>query len=196
MNLDKTPNIGTKPTIQKQISDITTIKDERTENYDNDSYTTKRGHETNFSAKGGSILEEYEMMNIVTNNSKVAQKQQNQLEDSIEQSIFNLKESAYRICLKHGLSDEVAMIEQEEHRLNQLIAEEQTMSAYGSIMDSIAQEGPRGDPLNNRLNQNYSQKTIDKDQELLETRSKNHYITRDQNKKNQQLLFNVTNRLF
>lgn len=63
-------------------------------------------------------------------------------------------------------------------------------------MDSIAQEGPRGDPLNNRLNQNYSQVTIEKGQELLETRSKNHYITRDQNKKNQQLLFNVTNRLF
>ena len=138
-------------------------------------------------------MEEYEMMNIVTNNSNNMSGKQFTLENSIERSIFNLKESAYRICLKHGLSDEVAMIEQEEHRLNQLIAEEQTISAYGSIMNSIGQEGTIVDPLNNRMNKKRSN---EKSEELLETRSNNHYITKEQNKINEKLLFNVTNRLF
>lgn len=94
-----------------------------------------------------------------------------------------MKETAYKICVEHGLSDEVAMIEQEEQRLNYLLAEEQTISAYGSIMNSIGQEGAIENPLNNKMNKKRSKETKEKD--LLETRSKNHYITKEQNKINE-----------
>jgi len=46
--------------------------------------------------------------------------------------MLNLKESAYQLSLKHGLSEEAKLIELEEERLFYLLQEEQAMNTITS----------------------------------------------------------------
>lgn len=46
--------------------------------------------------------------------------------------MLNLKESAYRLSVKHGLSEEAKLIEVEEERLYNLLQEEAAMNTITS----------------------------------------------------------------
>lgn len=53
------------------------------------------------------------------------------IQNSMDMNMLNLKDEAKELSIKHGLSEEALLIEQEEHRLNQLLSEQ--ARAFGIV---------------------------------------------------------------
>ena len=72
-----------------------------------------------------------DVINVVTQNLKneVRNQQIDMIQSSMDRNMLNLREQAKTLSLKHGLSEEALLIEEEEQKLYQLMQENERVFA-------------------------------------------------------------------